>query len=135
MKRKIVFLFILSVLGLFHNPIKANPTGSKNVKELTEQTFNAAIEKGVVIVDFWATWCRPCLMQAPIFEEAAKEMQGKVVFAKLDVDKAKKISSTYRISGIPCLIIFKDGKEVGRLVGMQNKENIIAALKQAVDKK
>ena len=74
-------------------------------------------------------------MQAPIFEEAAKEMKGKVAFLKIDVDKAKNIAAKYRISSIPTLIVFKDGKEVTRTMGTQQKENIIAVLNKVLETK
>ena len=124
---------ILSFFVGISSATYAGETGK--VKELTEKNFNAAIEKGVVIVDFWATWCRPCLMQAPIFEEAAKEMKGKVTFLKIDVDKAKNVAAKYRISSIPTLIVFKDGKEVTRTMGTQQKENIIAVLNKVLESK
>ena len=131
MKHRAIILSV--ILSFFVGISSATYAGeTEKVKELTEKNFNAAIEKGVVIVDFWATWCRPCLMQAPIFDEAAKEMKGKVQFYKIDVDKAKNVAGKYRISSIPCLIIFKNGKEVARLVGTQQKESRINALNQVI---
>ena len=131
--RAIILSVILSFFVGISSATYAGETGK--VKELTEKNFNAAIEKGVVIVDFWATWCRPCLMQAPIFDEAAKEMKGKVTFLKIDVDKAKNVAAKYRISSIPTLIVFKDGKEVTRTMGTQQKENIIAVLNKVLESK
>mgnify|MGYP003300174914 CR=1 FL=1 len=134
MKQKAFILtIILSLFMAIDNMVYADKGGK--VKEVTEKSFEKNISKGVVIVDFWATWCRPCLMQAPIFEEAAKEMKGKVAFLKIDVDKAKNIASKYRISSIPTLIVFKDGKEVTRTMGTQQKENIIAVLNKVLETK
>ena len=96
MKQKAFILtIILSLFMAIDNMVYADKGGK--VKEVTEKSFEKNISKGVVIVDFWATWCRPCLMQTPIFEEAAKEMKGKVAFLKIDVDKAKNIAAKYRI--------------------------------------
>lgn len=134
MKQKAIILTtIFSLFALFGNFAYANNSGK--VKEVTENNFEKSISKGVVIADFWATWCRPCIMQAPIFEEAAKEMKGKVIFLKIDVDKAKNIAAKYRISGIPALIIFKNGKEISRMVGTQQKENIISTLNKVLEQR
>lgn len=134
MKQKAFILtIILSLFMAIDNMVYADKGGK--VKEVTEKSFEKNISKGVVIVDFWATWCRPCLMQAPIFEEAAKEMKGKVAFLKIDVDKAKNIAAKYRISSIPTLIVFKDGKEVTRTMDTQQKENIIAVLNKVLETK
>lgn len=134
MKQKAFILtIILSLFMAIDNMVYADKGGK--VKEVTEKSFEKNISKGVVIVDFWAAWCRPCLMQAPIFEEAAKEMKGKVAFLKIDVDKAKNIAAKYRISSIPTLIVFKDGKEVTRTMGTQQKENIIAVLNKVLETK
>ena len=98
---------------------------------LTEENFDgeAMQSKIPVIVDFWATWCPPCKMLAPIFEELAAEYVGKVKFAKLDTDDARAIAQKYSIMSIPTLIVFKGGKEVERMVGALPKE----ALKEKID--
>jgi len=95
---------------------------------LTDANFQQTISKGVVLVDFWATWCPPCRIQGPIVEELAKEIGDKVTISKLDVDYNKNTAGKYGITNIPTLIIFKDGKEVKRFVGVQQKE----ALKQTL---
>ena len=134
MKRKAFILTAILSLFLAIGNVAYSGNDGK-VKEVSEKNFENSISKGVVIVDFWATWCRPCLMQAPIFEEAAKEMKGKVTFLKIDVDKAKNVATKYRISSIPTLIVFKDGKEVTRTLGTQQKENIIAVLNKVLESK
>lgn len=134
MKRKAFILTAILSLFLAIGNVAYSGNDGK-VKEVSEKNFENSISKGVVIVDFWATWCRPCLMQAPIFEEAAKEMKGKVTFLKIDVDKAKNVAAKYRISSIPTLIVFKDGKEVTRTMGTQQKENIIAVLNKILESK
>lgn len=134
MKRKAFILTAILSLFLAIGNVAYSGNDGK-VKEVNEKNFENSISKGVVIVDFWATWCRPCLMQAPIFEEVAKEMKGKVTFLKIDVDKAKNVAAKYRISSIPTLIVFKDGKEVTRTMGTQQKENIIAVLNKVLESK
>ena len=82
-----------------------------------------------VLVDFWATWCGPCRMIAPVVEELAQEYEGKISFAKVDVDQNRKTASQYGIMTIPSLLVFKDGKPLSNLVGFRPK----AELKKALD--
>ena len=105
-----------------------NTPEEKTVVKMTDANFNDKISKGVTLVDFWATWCGPCRRQGPIVEEIAGEIGGKALIGKLDVDRNKKISSEYYIRTIPTIIIFKDGKVMERLVGLQTKESLVAAI-------
>ncbi len=82
-----------------------------------------------VLVDFWATWCKPCLMVAPILDELAEEYDGQVTFTKVDLDQNQKIAANYGIMSIPALIIFKDGEPVANVVGARPK----AELKKLVE--
>ena len=77
-----------------------------------------------IVIDCWAPWCGPCRMIAPILEELAKEMKGKVVFSKLNVDENPKTSMKYQIMAIPTLLVFKDGNLVDRFVGLCSKEEL-----------
>ena len=85
--------------------------------------------KTPVLVDFWAPWCRPCLMTAPVLEELAKEYAGRITIAKLDVDHNARTAAQYNIMSIPNLIIFKNGKPVSQIVGYKPK----AELKRDLD--
>ena len=93
---------------------------------LTDDNFAAEVEKAKlpVLVDFWAAWCGPCKIQGPIVEEIAKEYKGKVKVGKLDVDQNPQTAGKFNIMSIPTLAIFKDGKVVNTMVGMQSKEAI-----------
>ena len=92
------------------------------LSELSDATFAAETAKGVTLVDFWAPWCGPCRMQAPILEGLAKQVGGKVKICKLNVDDNPATAAGFGVSGIPTLIVFKNGKEVERLVGVQAAE-------------
>jgi thioredoxin 1 len=96
----------------------------KNIKVLTDGSFDKDIQKGVTLVDFHANWCGPCRMLAPVLEEVAKSIQGKASIGKVDIDTEQKIASQFQITSVPTMILFKDGKEVNRLVGLRNADAI-----------
>lgn len=81
-----------------------------------------------VLIDFWATWCGPCRMQAPVIEELAEELEGSAVIAKLDVDENPELAAQFSVMSIPTLVILKDGKIVGRRTGVTPKETLISML-------
>ncbi|HOQ67733.1 MAG TPA: thioredoxin [Candidatus Atribacteria bacterium] len=85
-----------------------------------------------VLVDFWATWCMPCRMMAPIVEDIARSWQGKVKVCKLNTDEAPEIAIEYGIQAIPTLLIFNGGKEVGRIVGYVPKKTVEEKLQSIV---
>ncbi|MFC2016860.1 thioredoxin [Chloroflexota bacterium] len=86
-----------------------------------------------VLVDFWAAWCGPCRMVAPVVEELAEEYEGRVSFAKLDVDQNPKTAVKYGIMSIPTLLIFKKGEPVSQIVGFRPKEELKRSLDNALD--
>jgi len=92
---------------------------------ITDNDFDEAVKKyDTIVIDCWAPWCVPCRMVAPIIEELAKEMQGKIVFGNLNVDENPVTSAKHQIMSIPTLLVFKNGNLVDRLVGAYPKEEI-----------
>ena len=102
--------------------------------DVTEQTFDEEVltSEEVVVVDFWAEWCGPCKMIAPVVEELAEEYDGKIKFAKIDIDSNPNIASRYGIRGIPNLTIFDKGEVVGQLIGVQPKASIKKRLDETI---
>ena len=92
-----------------------------NIKVLDSGNYSDTIASGVVVVDFYADWCGPCKMMAPVFEEAQAEYEGRVVFTKVNVDENKEIAVENKIMGIPTLIFFKDGNIADRVTGVIDK--------------
>lgn len=97
------------------------------MENFTVSDFKDKTSKGKVVVDFWAEWCGPCKMIAPIFEELSKEMKG-ITFAKLNVDEDGEIAAEAGVRGIPTMILYKDGEEVSRIVGFLPKQELKSKL-------
>lgn len=92
----------------------------------TDANFQDAIKEGVVLVDFWAAWCGPCKMIAPVLDELATELEGKAKIVKVNVDENQGTASQYQIMSIPSLLLFKGGELVEKTMGFQPKEALQA---------
>ena len=92
---------------------------SKYILKLTDKNFFSTISKGLTLVDFWTAWCKPCVFLAPIVNELAENYHDKVKIAKLDVEAHRKVAEKLNIMNIPTVIIFKDGKELHRIIGVK----------------
>ncbi|MGZ6330865.1 MAG: thioredoxin [Parachlamydiaceae bacterium] len=99
---------------------------SQNVKHLNDENFKSTISSGVTLVDFFADWCGPCKMIAPIINELADELQGQAAIAKVDIDASPKTTSGANVTSVPTLILFKNGVEVKRMVGVRDKKSLKA---------
>jgi thioredoxin 1 len=104
---------------------------SQSILQLNAEAFNAAIQQGVVLVDFWAPWCGPCRMQLPILEEVASRVSGKAIIAKVNVDESPELAGRFGIESIPALLLFKDGKQVREFVGTQSARVLLSAIEAA----
>ncbi len=103
---------------------------SKNTVDVTDATFDAVVLKSnkTVVVDFWATWCGPCKMIAPVLDEIAGENTEKLTVAKLDIDVNPSTARDYQIKSIPMMIVFQDGKPVKQIVGAKPKAALLSDL-------
>ncbi|MBJ7328119.1 MAG: thioredoxin [Chthoniobacterales bacterium] len=104
---------------------------SDNVLHLNDSNFDAEINKGPtpVLVDFWAPWCGPCRMIAPILDKIADATVGQAVVAKVNVDEAPGVASRFRVSSIPTLLFFKNGEVNEQVVGLQSEADLTSRLK------
>ncbi len=105
---------------------------SENVKYLTDENFQSTIASGVTLVDFYADWCGPCKMIAPIITELADELHGQATIAKLDIDRAPVTTTKCDVTSIPTLIVYKNGQEAKRFVGVRDKNSLKAVLQEYI---
>jgi len=102
--------------------------------EFSDQNFEKEVlqSKVPVLVDFWASWCMPCLKIAPLVEELSNEYDGKIKFGKMNIENDQKTAQQYGIRSIPTLLIFKDGKIASQLIGVQPKRNLVEKIKEVL---
>ncbi len=103
--------------------------------KITSANFDSETKNGVTLVDFWAPWCGPCRAVAPIVDELAKEYEGKVTFAKVNVDENPFIASGYGVMSIPTLIIFNGGKPAEQVIGLRAKNDLKKLIDSVLSKK
>ncbi len=105
-----------------------------NVTEITDENFEQEVLKSdkVTLVDFWATWCGPCRKLSPVIDELATQYDGKIKFVKIKADENMQTSQKYSISGVPSLLVFKDGEPVERIVNLVPKNIIENALNKHI---
>ena len=102
-----------------------------SVINLSEENFEKEVlnSEKIVFIDFWASWCGPCRMMSPVVDEIAEEMQEKVKVCKVNIDEQNKLAVKYNVMSIPTFVVLKNGNEVGRSVGVQDKEELKNMLK------
>ena len=97
---------------------------NNEVEEISGHSFNDFIKENMVLVDFFAEWCMPCLMLAPVVEEMAEKFSGKIKFGKINIDNEADLASKFGVMSIPTLIVFKDGVELDRIMGAMPAEQL-----------
>ena len=102
-----------------------------SVVNLNEKTFEDEVLKSdkTIVIDFWASWCGPCKMMSPVVDEIAEEMNGTVKVCKINIDEEQNLAVKYNVMSIPTFVVIKAGKEIGRTIGVQDKEEIKKLLK------
>ena len=130
----IVISFSILFLGvIMYNAwkIKRTPEVKKSDKILTLNTknFKSQTRSGVVLVDFWAPWCGPCKAIAPVLNDVAEELDGEVKIGKLNVDHNQQVAGKHKVRNIPTMVLFKDGQEIKRFVGVKTKKFLIKELR------
>jgi len=125
-----VIALFLAVIIFNYRKMKNTPEvkSSDKIRTLNNKNFKAQIKSGVVLVDFWAPWCGPCKMVAPVLNEVAEEMGDKVTIGKVNVDHNQQIAGKYKVRNIPTLVLFRDGQEINRFVGVKTKKFLIKEL-------
>lgn len=137
MKGLIIAVVVIAVVAVLimrsYNKMKNAPVVAESelIEHLTAQNFAHKTKSGIVLVDFWADWCMPCKMMAPILNEVAEATEGTATIYKLNVDEQQQMAAKYGIRNIPTMILFKDGKEVERIIGVKPKDYIISSINKA----
>jgi thioredoxin 1 len=132
-----ITFIILGVLALAvgflifkYRRMKNAPAGPDNprIKILSDKNFSHQVSKGISLVDFWASWCMPCKMMVPVLNEVAAEAGDEIAVCKVNIEEYQSIAQKYSVRNIPTLLIFKNGKEVDRVVGVKSKEFLLNKL-------
>jgi thioredoxin 1 len=104
----------------------------KEMLHADDSNFSQLVSSGLILVDFFADWCGPCRMLTPILETLASDMADTITIVKLDVDHAQKTTASFQITSVPTLILFKNGKEINRIVGLKDLDTLKKIVLQAV---
>ena len=102
---------------------------NEKIVTLTDKNFQAITKNKLVLVDFWASWCAPCRMMAPILNDTVTELDGNTLIGKVNIEEYQSLAQKYNIRSIPTMVIFKNGLEVSRFSGVKNKEFLLKQIK------
>lgn len=105
---------------------------ANEIKHVNDENFDSEVKQGVVLVDFYADWCGPCRMIAPIIEKLATKFQGKASVLKLDIEAAQSTTARYNVTSIPTLILFVNGEEKERIVGVRDENTLDQLLQKSL---
>ncbi|MFA6404274.1 MAG: thioredoxin [Salinivirgaceae bacterium] len=133
----IIIGLVVAFLGLLvfsYYKMKNTPEvkRSEKIKILNPKNMDANLKNNVVLVDFWASWCAPCKMMAPVLNEIAEDDKTSFTVAKVNVEQYQQLATKYKVKNLPTLVLFKNGKEVQRLVGFKNKKAILKEIQGSI---
>lgn len=115
-------LFIMARMKMKNIPLVAD---SNSILTLTDKNFQHQTKNKLVLVDFWASWCAPCRMMAPVLNEVANELTGNSHVGKVNIEQYQSLAQKYQVRNIPTLILFKNGREVNRYVGIKSRDFLL----------
>ena len=127
----VVVLIGLITVNYFRMKNAKPVANSKKIKVINNKNFKAATKRGVVLIDFWAPWCAPCKIIAPVLNEIA-DSQNEFMVAKVNVDHNQQLAQKFKVRNIPTMLILKDGKEAGRIVGVKTKRAILKEVQAVI---
>jgi thioredoxin 1 len=130
----LLFAGLGSYMYFTYRKLKNTPESETHaaIRELSDANFQTQVKNGVMLVDFWASWCMPCKMMAPVLNETAEVLGNDARIGKLDVDANRASSAKYGVRSIPTLILFKNGKEINRFVGVKSKDFLLKEIRKVV---
>lgn len=123
-----ILLNVYARVNMKNTPLVAD---HKEILTLTEKNFLQQTKGKVVLVDFWAAWCAPCRMMAPVLNEVSEELSGNKKVGKINIEEQQTLAQQFSVRNIPTLILFKNGKEVKRFVGIKQKDFLIKEIQNA----
>jgi len=115
-------IYILARVKMKNIPVVAD---SDKILTLTDKNFQHQTKNKLVLVDFWASWCAPCRMMAPVLNEVATELAGSSHVGKVNIEQYQSLAQKFQVRNIPTMILFKNGREINRFVGIKNKEFLL----------
>jgi thioredoxin 1 len=132
----IIVIGLIGILGIYlfysFRKMKNMPLvkDHEKIKILTDQNFQSKIKTGVTLVDFWAEWCVPCKMMAPVLNNTAEELNENATIGKINIEQHSAMATKYKVRSIPTLILFKNGREINRFVGGKTKDFLLKEIKK-----
>ncbi len=130
----VLVVFMYRRYKMFAPALGGNHVDSEKLIKLNDKNFKPYIKQGVTLVDFWAEWCKPCKIQGPIVSQLAEEMSANgVKICKMDIEKNPKVAQKLGVKSIPTIIVFKNGKEEERLVGLKGKGALEKTMKKYIE--
>ena len=130
----IAIILVLAIISFFYYSAKAslskanNTPAHKNILQLTVENIDEEMHDRIVLVDFWAEWCAPCRMMNPVLNELVEEISTNCRIGKVNIEEHPSLAERYNVRSIPSMLIFMDGKEVHRMVGIRSKDQILKAI-------